>query len=583
MVPISPLRPHSRKHRRRRRSLRKGRMISPRRRLVTVWGILIVTMFGLSAKLAHLQLVQGANLKALAQAQQEIYTAPRAARRPMVDRQGNVLAVDRIVYAVYAHPAIFNRRPGKVAEALAPALEKSADGLLREFAIQETGIKLATDISEEQAERIRQLRLDGIELIASQRRFYPQQALFSQLVGYINIDGEATTGLEYSLEEQLRYPASETDNQRWSLLKPDTATKDNLRLQLTIDSRLQRVAQRKLEETVIAHSAKRGALIVMDARDGAILSMAMTPTYDPNRYYEAKVEQFKNWTVSDMYEPGSTFKPINVAIALQEDTIGPDDYVYDEGRLQYDEWTIQNNDYASVGGRGSLSITDVLRHSSNVGMVHIMETLQRSTYYEWLSRLGLGEITGIELPAESPGQLKSRGQFVNSAVEAATTSFGQGFSMTPIQLVQLHGSLANGGKLVTPHVVRGLVNAENELQWQPPRPTPQQVFDPETTGRVIQMMEAVVATGSGEAAQLSDYRIAGKTGTSQKANEFGEYGEERITSFVGVLPADSPRYVILAVIDEPYGEDAYGGSVAAPLVKAVVESLVVLEGVPPLN
>ncbi|MEO0459005.1 MAG: penicillin-binding protein 2 [Cyanobacteria bacterium P01_A01_bin.114] len=576
MVPTTP----SRARHRRRRSLRKGRSLSPRGRLVTVWGILLMMMVGLAAKLAHLQLKQGATLKALAEAQQAVYTVPLAARRPMVDRAGNVLAVDRIVYAVYAHPAIFRRNPRSVAETLAPALEKSTDVLLREFATQETGIKIATDISEEQAERIRRLRLDGIELVASQRRFYPQQALFSQIVGYINIDGEATTGLEYSLEEQLRYPQSEIDNKRW-ILQPDTATKDSLRLQLTLDSRLQRVAQRKLEETVIAHSAKRGALIVMDAQDGAILSMAMTPTYDPNRYYEAEVEQFKNWAISDMYEPGSTFKPINVAIALQEDTIGPDDYVYDEGRLQYDEWIIQNNDYASIGGRGSMSITDVLRHSSNVGMVHIMETMQRSTYYEWLSRLGLGEVTGIELPAESPGQLKSRGQFVNSAVEAATTSFGQGFSLTPIQLVQLNGALANGGQLVTPHIVRGLVDPAGELQWQPPRPTPKTIFSPETTHRVIQMMEAVVASGSGEAAQLSDYRIAGKTGTSQKANEYGEYGDERITSFAAILPADNPRYVILAVIDEPYGEEAYGGSVAAPLVRAVVESLVVLEAIPP--
>ena len=284
--------------------------------------------------------------------------------------------------------------------------------------------------------------------------------------------------------------------------------------------------------------------------------------------------------VSDLYEPGSTFKPINVAIALEEGVISPDDYIYDEGRLQYDQWTIQNVDYKAVGGRGSITITDVLRHSSNVGMVHIMEQLKRSTYYDWLETLGLGESTGIELPAEAPAQLKSRPQFVNSAVEAATTSFGQGFSLNPMQQVQLHGALANGGKLVTPHVVRGLVDQEGNPVWEPERPQAASVFSQETTQSVLGMMEEVVNSGSGKPARVANYRVSGKTGTAQKANEYGEYGNGRIVSFVGIVPVDNPRYMVLAVIDEPLGEDAYGSTVTAPLVKSVIESLVVMARVP---
>ncbi|NEP15793.1 MAG: penicillin-binding protein 2 [Leptolyngbya sp. SIO4C1] len=577
MVPSTPSR--SRRRLRSQRSRRPSRALSPRRRLITVWVILIASMLGLSAKLAHLQLVRGSTLKSLANAQQEIHAVPRAARRPVIDRRGNVLAVDRVVYTIYAHPALFNQPSKAVADALSPLLEHPANDLVQRFTAQETGIKLAADVPEELAERIRRLRLDGLELIAGQQRFYPQQALMSQILGYINVDGEAQAGLEYSLQQQLLY--SEADSSSLSPLLQNAAAKDSLSLQLTLDSRLQRIAQRALEATVLEHGAKRGTLIVMDARDGAILSMAVSPAYDPNRYYEANVEQFKNWAISDLYEPGSTFKPINVAIALEEDTFGPNDYVYDEGQLKYGEWTIQNADYSSVGGRGSISVTDVLRHSSNVGMVHIMETLNRQRYFEWLQTLGLGRLTGIELPAESPGQLKEQGQFVNSEVEAATTAFGQGFSLTPIQLTQLHAALANGGQLVTPHVVRGLVNPDGELQWQPQRTAPKTLFSPETTRRVVDMMEAVVESGSGEPAQVAGYRIAGKTGTAQKANEWGEYGSERITSFVGIVPAEAPRYVVLAVIDEPYGEDAYGSTVAAPLVKTVIESLVVLQAVAP--
>ncbi|MEO0868958.1 MAG: penicillin-binding transpeptidase domain-containing protein [Cyanobacteria bacterium J06642_11] len=166
-------------------------------------------------------------------------------------------------------------------------------------------------------------------------------------------------------------------------------------------------------------------------------------------------------------------------------------------------------------------------------------------------------------------------------MEAATTSFGQGFSLNPIQLAQLHSALANGGTLVTPHVVRGLVDQAGSLTWQPQRPDPKKLFSPETTQTVINMMEAVVESGSGQPAQVTNYRLGGKTGTAQKANEYGEYGDGRLVSFVGILPVENPRYVVLAVIDEPLGENSYGSTVAAPLVKSVVESLVVMAGVPP--
>ena len=555
---------------------------SPKKRLLIVWGLLLLGMLGLSGKLAQLQLVRGGELKALAEEQQKIYSVPRAARRSMLDRTGDVLAVDRVVYTLYVHPLLFKQSSTAVAETLGPLLEQSESALVDQFASQDTGIKLMNDVPEALAQRIRQARLDGFELIPSQKRFYPQQALLSQLVGYINLDGEAQAGLEYSLQTQLEYPSDPDADTTYNPLRQESV-KDNLKLQLTIDSRLQRVAQRQLEATVQQHGAKRGAVLVMDSHNGELLAMAMTPTYDPNRYYEAELEEFRNWVVSDVYEPGSTFKPINVAIALQEGIIGPDDYIYDEGRLIYDQWTIKNADYDSVGGRGSITITDILRHSSNVGMVHIMEKLDRATYYDWLHKLGLDQPSGIELPAEASPQLKDRAQFVASPVEAATTAFGQGFAITPLHLVQMHAALANGGRLVTPHVVRGLVDGDGDLAWQPDRPAAPKIFSAGVTQDVLQMMEAVVQSGSGEPAQVAGYRVGGKTGTSQKASSSGTYGSGRVTSFVSILPIDKPRYVVLAVIDEPSTQNAYGSTVAAPLVKTVIEALAVLEGVAPAS
>ncbi len=562
-----------------RRQRRPHQLSSPRFRLVTVWAFMVLVMFGLSARVARLQLVVGDELKAQAQQQrQNSPQVPRASRRPIIDRQGNLLAVDQVVYTIYAHPMLFGRPREEVAGTLENLLGQPQGTLLQRFQQQETGIQVAVDVSEELAKRIRDMRLDGLEFLPSQQRFYPQQALMSQLVGYINLEGVPQAGLEYALQEKLLYKLDDAPLPHSLQQLPN---RDGLRLQLTVDSRLQRIAQRNLEDTVRQYGAKQGAVIVMDSRNGAVLSLAVAPTYNPNRYYEAEVEQFKNWVVSDLYEPGSTFKPINVAIALEEGIISPDDYIYDEGRLQYEQWTIQNADYRAVGGRGAITITDVLRHSSNVGMVHIMEQLKRSDYYDWLEKLGLGELMGIELPAEAPAQLKSRSQFVNSAVEAATTSFGQGFSLNPMQQVQLHAALANGGQLVTPHVVRGLVDQGGNPTWQPVRPPAKRIFSEETTQAVLRMMEAVVESGSGQNAQVANYRVAGKTGTAQKANAYGEYGDGRLVSFVGIVPVENPRYVVLAVIDEPLGEDAYGSSVSAPLVRSVVESLVVMAGVPP--
>lgn len=559
------------------RSVRSASQQSPPLRLIGVWLMLMLMMVGLGGRLAYLQLVIGSDLKAMAREQQAIQATPRSARREIVDRQGNVVAMDQVLYTLYVHPMLFKKPAAAVAAAISEVIEQDVQSLEQQFRAQESGIKLSSDISEETAKRLRSLGLDGLDLVSSPQRIYPQGELFSQVTGYVDLDGVPKAGIELSEKDELTY--DEPESQEAAPLQ--LVTRDDLKMQLTIDSRLQRIAQENLAATVAEYKAKRGALIVMDAQTGEVLTLAVAPTYDPNRYYDADLEYFKNWAVSDLYEPGSTFKPINVAIALEDGSIGPNDTIYDEGQIQVGGWPIQNVDYSARGGRGSLSITDVLRYSSNVGMVHVMQTMDRADYYAWLERLGVGSLTGIELPGETSGQIKDRNQFIDSPIEAATTAFGQGFSLTPLQLVQLHSTLANGGEMVTPRVVRGLVDSEGELSWTPKRTAPKRIFSAETAQQVLNMMKEVVDDGTGSAAKVSGYQIAGKTGTAQKATEYGAYGNQRITSFVGIAPVSDPRYVVLAVVDEPQGENAYGGTVAAPLVKKMLDSLVVLEGVAP--
>ena len=555
-------------------------------RLFAVWGMLMIAMVGLVFNLYQLQIVQGKKLTKKARNQQMVNVRPYMPRRPVVDRDNNVLAIDRPVYTVYSHPKLFELSQEEIAEKIAPIIGKEKADLVKTFQSKRSGILLASGVSEDITDKLISLRLNGFEFIQKYSRFYPQDDLVADVVGYVNLDRRGQAGVEYS-QEKLLERSGQTVRMSKSgngSLMPDYVTEgflnsDDLKMQLTIDSRVQRVARAALKEQMTKFSAKRGAVIVMDAVDGSLLALVSQPTYNPNQYAKSDISLFKNWTVADLYEPGSTFKPVNVAIALENGAIKPDDTFEDPGFIKIGTHTIKN---AEKTGYRRLTIPEILQTSSNIGMVRMIQRLKPSIYYNWLERLGLGQKVETDLPFEVSGQLKSQEQFISSAIEPATTSFGQGFSLTPLQLVQLHGALANGGKLVTPHVVRGLIDTKSRMHYSRTLPEPRQIFSPTTTQKVVEMMETVVSSGTGKAARISGYRIGGKTGTAQKASPNGGYIKgARITSFVAILPVESPRYVVFAVVDEPKGENAYGSTVAAPIVKTVMESLIPIEQIPP--
>ncbi len=559
-----------------------------RPRLLLVWAILMVGMLGLALNLFRLQIWQGKILHERAKAQQTVAISAAIPRRTIVDREGNVLAIDKPVYTLYAHPIQFEQQKETVAVSLSRILGKPLDQILQQLNQADSGIRLVDSLSEDTAKQVRRLEFDGLELIQQQERLYPQQDLFSNIVGYVNVDRQGQSGVEYSQEKELArslpemYVSRSGDGSILPIgISKEFAQRDDQQLKLTLDSRLQRATRYALKKQVEKYSAKRGVVIVMDVRDGSILALASAPTFDSNKYYQTDLETLRDWVVTDVYEPGSTFKPVNLAIAIESGAVKPTDVFVDEGAIQIGEWPIQNSDYESAGGRGPLTVTEILEYSSNVGMVHVMQQLSAGVYYGWLERLKLGEETGIDLPFESPGQIKSYKQFTEVRVEPATTAFGQGFSLTPIKLIQLHSMIANGGKMVTPHVVEGLVDGHGRLKWQPDRPKPRQIFSPKTSQAVLKMMEQVVLKGTGKPAQIAGFRIGGKTGTAQKASQYGGYSNARITSFVGILPVEAPRYAILAVVDEPKGDDAYGSTVAAPVVKEVMEALISSERLAP--
>jgi cell division protein FtsI (penicillin-binding protein 3) len=556
-------------------------------RLRLVWMILLggCTLLGLN--LLRLQVLQASDLLARAKQQQTTLLKPFSPRRPVVDRNGNAIAIDEQVYTVFVHPRYFNKKNNsEVANLLAPLVNQSPADLQKKFDESRTGIKLTEQLEENTAQRIKDLRIDGIDFIPSSRRVYPQQELLANIIGYVDLQKQSQGGIETTYEHLLRPQEKSVrlNKTGGGTILPDGVPngfvyQDDQRLQLTIDSRMQRAVQDIVNRQVSNFGAKRGLVIVMDASDGAILSMVTNPSFDPNEYWKVKdLAALKNWGLTDLYEPGSTFKPINVAIALEAGTIKLDDTFYDSGSLMIEGWPINNSDNAA---RGQIGLTDIIRYSSNVGMVRIAQTMKPSVYYSWLERIGLGQYTGVDLPFEAQGYIKPRQTYMSSPIEVATTAFGQGFSMTPIQLAKLNAMLANGGKMVTPHVVKGLYDGQGRPFWQPKQSMPKQIFSPKNTKAILRMMEAVVENGTGKAAQVPGYRVAGKTGTAQKATEGGGYSASRfITSFVGIFPVDNPRYVVLSVLDEPQGQ-AYGGTTAAPIVSEVIKVVAGIEQVPP--
>ncbi|MGG6294328.1 peptidoglycan D,D-transpeptidase FtsI family protein [Leptolyngbya sp. AN02str] len=563
----------------------------PRLRLMMVFGVLAFGAVGLMLNLVRLQVFQANDLREQARAQQTLYVKNQLPRRPVVDVRGNTVAIDRPVYTLYAHPRLFKESKAAIAEAIAPIVNQPSQSLYELFNTGESGIEVAYTVIEDSANRLRRLRIDGLELIERQQRLYPQEDLMAEIVGYVNAEQQGQSGVEYSQQQALQ---RRVRDRGFALkrtgdgsilpenLPPGFPYQDDLTLKLTVDSNLQRIVRDTLRKQMQEFSAKRGAVIVMDVHSGAIRALVSEPTYNPNEYYKFDLERMRNWIVTDAYEPGSTFKPINVAIALESGKVQPTESFNDEGQIYVGEWPIQNNDYSYSGARGMQTLTEIVQYSSNVGMVRLMQRLSAEEYYRWIQKIGLGRITGIDLPFEAAGYVKDKELFLNDPIEPATTAFGQGFSLTPIQLAQLHSSLANGGFLVTPHVVQGLYNDQQQLYWQPSLPAPKRVFSAKTTQAVLPMMEAVVEDGTGKIAQINGYRIAGKTGTAQKASAQGGYlANARITSFVALFPSDAPRYAVLVVVDEPKGDNAYGSTVAAPITKVVMETLISTEGIQP--
>ncbi len=545
--------------------------------------LLIFCLFG---RLVKLQVFNASDLQRKARLIQSSQTNALKKRRAIVDRNNRLIAYDKPLYKLWGHPKYFNfpgdsinrvRSIEEVVEKLSPILDINGEILLSKFNNKMSGIKLLDKISEEKAEKIKNLQISGLDLFKYSQRYYPQGELYSSLIGFVNDENIASAGLELYLDNQIKV------FNKSNLIKrggdgtplPDNSApgdfiSDYKSLGLTIDSKLQKASFNALSKQVSKWKAKKGFAIVMDVNNGRILSLVSAPAYDPNKFWQYDSEIFRGWYSQDLFEPGSTFKPINLALALEEKVIQKDGFVEDIGKINVGGWTLYNWDKK---GNGYIDYPKVLQVSSNVGMVKIMQNLDPTIYWDWLKNLGINKNLETDLFESTAGQLKRKDLFVNQSIEPAVTSFGKGFSISPLKLVQLHAALANGGFEVTPHVTS---NFKERVNKNPKK----QFFSQEVSKTVLEWMESVVDKGSGSGVKIEGYRIAGKTGTSQKALN-GSYTSKKVCSFVATLPVNDPKYAVLVVVDEPSRSYAYGSTVAVPVAKEIIESLIVIEKLPP--
>ncbi len=505
-------------------------------------------------------------------------------RGTIFDCNGEALALSMEVDSIYAEPRKMENRD-QVARLLAPILNLPAATVQAKLTGDRGFVWLKRQVPPDQAQRIRNLKLETVGTIKEHQRFYPNSTVGAQVVGFTGLDPKGLAGLEASYDKTLLgrggYLVMERDALGRGIGSGEPVIEGATRghdVHLTIDENLQYIAERELAAGVKEYNAKAGAVVVLEPDSGRILALANQPDYNPNAFSRYKPQDWRNRAISDTFEPGSTMKVILMASALNEGVVKPTQLIHCE-----------NGSYR-VGGRtihdhhphGILTAEEVLKVSSNIGSAKIGKMLERKRLHAYLRDFGFGQKTGIDLPGEENGILRDPSNWFE--IDIATISFGQGVSVTPLQLAAATGVIANGGYLMEPYLVEKVTDSEGQIIRERQPKVVRQVVKPEIAARVARMMEMVTAEegGTGSKARVPGYRVAGKTGTAQKVDPVtrGYSADKRVASFVGFVPAEAPRLVVLVMIDEPRGQ-VYGGLVAAPVFARISTQALQYLKIPP--
>jgi len=532
--------------------------------------IFLLCSFALIARAVNLQVMETDFLQGQGKARFLREVTIASTRGVITDRNGEPLAVSTPVDSIWVHPGQLLEYPENI-KPLADLLGANAEDIERKLT-QRSGkefVWLKRRLNPDIANKIDALNIPGVNLQKEYRRFYPAGEVTSHVIGFTNIDDVGQEGLELAYDSWLAgSPGSKRviKNRKGQTVEEVELIKESdpgHDLHLTIDKRLQYLAYRELQSTVLQHGARSGSVVVLDVDTGEVLAMVNQPSYNPNDPGH-DTDGMRNRAVTDVIEPGSVMKPIAIASVLENGIAVPTTPVETSpGYTVISGHTIRDhNNY------GLLDVTGVLTKSSNVGVTQLALQLEPEQMWDTYSRLGFGEATGTGFPGESAGVLRNHRRW--RTLEQATISYGYGVSATPLQLAQAYAVIANGGKLRQPAFIQGSNNP------------PISAIDPDIANAVAKMLETVTTpAGTGSRAGVTNYRIAGKTGTSHKASASGYAAARYVSSFAGFGPASNPRLVCVVVINDPTGDEYYGGLVAAPLFSEVMTGAMRILNIPP--
>jgi len=553
------------------------------RRVALVGSLFFVLLAVIGARAAYLQTIKRSWLAERAIDQYEHTLTQWGKRGTIFDTNSQPMAVSIETASVVANPrAVTDAR--QTARDLAQVLDVDRESLVERLSSNKSFAWIQRRVTPKQVEEIRALGLAGIDFITEQSRYYPGLTLAAQVLGFTGIDGRGLEGLEFFYDNQLQGDKREMVIYKDALGRGfDTASNtDEPRagnnIILTIDRNIQYITEEALQTAVSQFKAASGMAVVMEPSSGAVLALAHSPSFNPNAFGRFPQTQWRNRAITDPFEPGSTMKIFSAAAAMDSGLVRSDSIFY----CEKGQYRIGPNTVHDTKPHGWLSLAQIVKYSSNIGSVKVAETIGSATLYDYLLKFGFGSRTGIDCPGETTGGLSAYGSWTR--IDTGAISFGQGISVSAIQLAAATAAIANDGLLMKPYIVQAVTDNLGR---------PVQVFEPTKVRQVIaastaqtlkQIMRSVTTTGgTGVQASIQGYNVCGKTGTAQKIGPEGTYQHDKyVASFVGFAPAEQPRVVILVVVDEPTVEH-YGGSVAAPAFRRIANETLQYLDVSPAN
>jgi cell division protein FtsI (penicillin-binding protein 3) len=548
---------------------------NPRLRWLIVWSLAVVWIAVILARLSYLQLFCYSDYLQRAQRQQQRVFEISPMRGTIYDRKGRELAVSLPMDSAFADPAEITE-VRMVARLLSRVLDLPAEDLQTRIEQARTPVRLARKVPPEAVQRINDMNLKGVFFQKENRRVYPQRELAASVLGYVDVDEKGNGGIEYALDKQILGRPGKmmvmADGRRQYYDRTEAAADPGASVTLTIDETIQYIAEKELARAIGETHAKAGTVLVEDPNSGELLAVANWPTFDPNNPGRYPDQDRIDRAVASAYEPGSTFKVITLAGAIENGVANPDELV----DCQMGQILVAGRVIHDWKKFGVLSVREILEHSSDVGAIKLALRLGASRFYDTARAFGIGQSTGIELPGENRGLLRPVENW--SASSLGSLAMGQEVSVTPIQIISAISAVANGGTFYAPRVVR-------EIRTDRPGALhllrePRQAIDARTAATIREMMEGVVREGTGKPAQLDGYTAAGKSGTAQKIDPAtGRYSRTQYnSSFVGFAPVNNAAITILVVLDSPVGPH-HGGEVGGPVFKRVAEQALAYLGV----